>query len=79
LVQERINAMRRALRASSFVPPGFVVDDATADGEAMMITVRAVIDTGACPGCGHDRRGFTAGIRGVWRTCRWRESQCGCW
>ncbi len=44
--------MRQALRASSFVPPGFVVDGASADGEAMMIAVRAPIDTGACPGCG---------------------------
>jgi len=43
--------------ASNLVPRGFVVDDAVMDGTTALITVRAVAEASACPGCGtHSER-----------------------
>lgn len=44
--------MGQALRPSTLVPRGFVVDAAVSDSEATLITVRPASKTGACPGCG---------------------------
>jgi len=38
--------------ASSLVPRGFVVDDATSDEASALIMVRSVAVSSACPGCG---------------------------
>lgn len=40
------------LRASALVPRGFVVEEATSDGSALLIAVRPVATTSACPGRG---------------------------
>ena len=44
--------MRDALQPSALVPRGFAVDDATCDAAGLLITVRAVNKTSACPECG---------------------------
>ena len=44
--------MQQALRSSSLVPRGFVMDGATTDDAGMVITVRAVSRANSCPGCG---------------------------
>ena len=44
--------MKRAFRASAFVPRGFVVDDATSDDAGTLITARSVARASACPDCG---------------------------
>jgi transposase len=46
------NAMGQALRPSMLVPRGFVVDEATSDGAAMLIRVRPASRASACPSCG---------------------------
>lgn len=44
--------MGQALRPSTLVPRGFIVDAAVSDGEATLITVRPASNMGVCPGCG---------------------------
>jgi len=44
--------MRRALRSSAVVPPGFVLETAVNDGGGLLIAVRASGSSCACPGCG---------------------------
>jgi hypothetical protein len=44
--------MGQFLRASALVPRGFVVEEATSDSSALLIAVRPVATTSACPGCG---------------------------
>ncbi len=44
--------MGQALRPSTLVPYGFVVDAAASVGEAMLITVRPANKYASCPGCG---------------------------
>jgi transposase len=44
--------MGQALRPSTLVPRGFVVEDVVGDGVAMLIRVRPAGSGNACPGCG---------------------------
>ncbi len=44
--------MHQALKPSTLVPPGFVVESATCDGAATTITVRRASSSSLCPGCG---------------------------
>jgi hypothetical protein len=44
--------MQRTLSPSALVPHGFVVGAAVSHDTGMLITVRAVTKTNACPGCG---------------------------
>jgi transposase len=44
--------MQQALRRSSLVPSGFVVESAFCDVDKTVITVRSVQDFSACPSCG---------------------------
>ncbi|OWJ69230.1 ISL3 family transposase [Inquilinus limosus] len=44
--------MRNALRPSTLVPRGFVVNDAICDAAGLLITVRAGNKANACPDCG---------------------------
>lgn len=44
--------MHDALHPSRLVPPGFVVQGATYEGDRTIITVRHSIDFGTCPSCG---------------------------
>jgi transposase len=44
--------MQRTLSPSALVPHGFVVGAAVSHDAGMLITVRAVTKTNACPGCG---------------------------
>jgi len=44
--------MSQALRPSTLVPRGFLVEDAVSDASLTLITVRPVCTAGACPGCG---------------------------
>ena len=44
--------MGKALRPSSLVPRGLVVDAAVSDGESALITVRPASRASPCPGCG---------------------------
>jgi hypothetical protein len=46
--------MRYALRASSLVPGGFVVEGVSNDLVGTVITVRPAGKTSQCPGCGTD-------------------------
>jgi transposase len=48
----RISAMQQALRRSSLVPAGFVVESAFCDNETTVITVRSSQSFGLCPSCG---------------------------
>jgi zinc-finger of transposase IS204/IS1001/IS1096/IS1165 len=48
----RINAMQQALRRSSLVPRGFVVESAYYEGDKAIIAVRASGSVGLCPSCG---------------------------
>ena len=47
-----ISAMQQALRRSSLVPAGFVVESAFCDIETTVITVRPSQSFGLCPSCG---------------------------
>jgi len=49
---EGINAVQPTFKASTLVPRGFVVDDATSDEAGVLIMVRSVALVSACPGCG---------------------------
>src|SRR5579859_1284451 len=49
---EGINAVQSTFQASTLVPRGFVVDDATSDEAGALIMVRAMAVVNACPGCG---------------------------
>lgn len=44
--------MTQALRPSTLVPRGFVVEDAASDDLLTLITVRSLRSVSACPGCG---------------------------
>lgn len=44
--------MTQALRPSTLVPRGFVVEDAASDDSLTLITVRSLRSVSACPGCG---------------------------
>jgi transposase len=44
--------MRQALRPSTLVPRGFVVDGASSDDAGLVITVRSESRASNCPGCG---------------------------
>jgi len=44
--------MGNFLRASALVPPGFAVEEAVSEGSELLIDVRPVTTTSACPGCG---------------------------
>ena len=44
--------MQPTFQASTLVPRGFVVDDATSDEAGALIMVRSVAVASACPGCG---------------------------
>ena len=44
--------MQQALRRTSLVPPGFVVDSAFCDADMTVITVRSSRSFGLCPSCG---------------------------
>jgi hypothetical protein len=44
--------MQPALRRSSLVPPGFVVESAYYEGDRAIIAVRASASVGLCPSCG---------------------------
>ena len=44
--------MQSTFQASTLVPRGFVVDDATSDEAGALIMVRAMAVVNACPGCG---------------------------
>ena len=44
--------MQPAFRTSTLVPRGFVVDEATNDGDGALMTVRSAAKAGACPDCG---------------------------
>jgi len=44
--------MQQTFRASSLVPRGFVVDEATSDAAGTLITLRSAATASACPGCG---------------------------
>jgi len=48
--------MARALRPSALVPHGFIVDGVVRDGGSLVITVRAVSRSSACPGCGTESK-----------------------
>ena len=43
--------MAQALRTSTFVPPGLVVDRVDQTGEAVVVIVRSSTPTSLCPGC----------------------------
>src|SRR5258706_3620760 len=43
--------MQRALKPSTLVPRGFVVDGTSSDGPGLVIAVRPVSRTSKCPGC----------------------------
>jgi hypothetical protein len=47
-----INAMQQAIRLSTLVPLGLVVENATCDGATTVITVRRSSRSSPCPGCG---------------------------
>src|SRR5579863_3062122 len=49
---EGINSVQPTFQASTFVPRGFVVDDATSDEAVAVIMVHSVAVVSACPGCG---------------------------
>lgn len=44
--------MPQTLRPSTLVPRGLISDIAVSDADGMLITVRPVAKTNACPGCG---------------------------
>lgn len=44
--------MGQIIRPSTLVPRGFVVDNVTYDGGAMLISVHPSAAGSACPGCG---------------------------
>ena len=44
--------MTQALRPSTLVPRGFVVEDAASEDSLTLITVRSLRSVSACPGCG---------------------------
>lgn len=48
--------MQRTLRASSLVPPGFVVMGTENDGGKTIIVVRSTAKASRCPSCGTDSR-----------------------
>ena len=48
----RISAMQQALRRSSLVPAGFVVESAFCNADRTVITVRPSQSVGRCPSCG---------------------------
>jgi transposase len=43
--------MRHVFRATALVPRGFVVDETMSDGSELLIAVRPIAKTSACPGC----------------------------
>ena len=45
--------MGQALRPSTLIPRGFIVDNVVSDSEATLITVRPANPASACPGCGN--------------------------
>jgi transposase len=51
-LSEGISAMQQALRRSSLVPAGFVVESAFYEADKTVITVRASSGFGLCPSCG---------------------------
>src|SRR5271163_814660 len=52
LIKGESTAMQQALRCSSLVPRGFVVESACYQGDKAVIAVRASGSVGLCPSCG---------------------------
>lgn len=44
--------VRQVFRATALVPRGFVVEETISDGSELLIGVRSIAKTSACPGCG---------------------------
>jgi hypothetical protein len=43
--------MRFVLHPSNLIPPGFVADSASSDGNQTLVMIHANRDTAACPAC----------------------------
>ena len=59
--------MQQALRRSSLVPTGFVVESAFYEADRILITVRAVRGFSLCPACGTVSRRGMARVRSIKR------------